>query len=207
MKSTILISAFVLCFQTLFGQIQAITSGGVKVVLNENGSWKYIEDNKVNADNGDLGIWEVKYFVDDFGDPTNSGYITNSDMLTGMFSNSATSNSDLSLYFIVSDSANVAFKLFEYGRSEVKAYSTDYYTVKLKDSNGDIVSMSGTIYKGGNRLYIDPSHKKKHVSKMHQILMKGGKVTLSIKESDSLTSYKFSVDCTGYKNAFNKLFQ
>ena len=56
MKSTILISAFVLCFQTLFGQIQAITSCGVKVVLNENGSWKGLTHSIVHSTGNNLTI-------------------------------------------------------------------------------------------------------------------------------------------------------
>jgi len=197
---------FLLCGYVSFSQIQAITNNGDSVILNKDGTWAYI--NEIQNSSSDLGNWNIKYYVDDFGDPTNSGYVTNDGFLVGKFSNSASTNAELKAYFIVRDSANIAIKLFEYGSSVVKAYSTDTYDIKVKDSNGEIFSMSGSIYEGGDRLHIDPSYKKKHISKMHQILLKGGSITLVIKSTNhSLSTYKISFDADGYKNAYNQLYQ
>ena len=60
----------------------------------------------------------LKYFVDEFGDPTDSGYIA-SETLEGKFSNSATTDSQLLAYFIIDDS-DISLKLFEYGSQVVK---------------------------------------------------------------------------------------
>ena len=194
-----------LCFQySAFSQIPAITDSGDNVVLNKDGTWLYLND--LNKSSEGSGNWTVKYYVDDFGDPTNEGYIANQDNLVGQFSNSATTNSELKACFIVSDSSSVAIKLFEYGSSTVKAYSIDTYTIKVKDSIGNVHSLNGTIYKGGDRLYIDNSYKKKHVSQMHNLLLKGGKLTFLINSTEnSLTNYKIPFDATGYKNAYNQL--
>jgi len=188
-----------------FSQISATTEKGEKVVLKEDGTWQYIDE--IKTDVSGSGIWEIKYFVDDFGDPTNKGYIA-SDILSGTFSNSATSNSDLLAYFIISDSSSVAIKLFEYGSNAVKAYSTDYYVIKVKNSFGTTYNMNGVIYKGGDRLHIDDSYKKNHTSDMHKILINGGQITMVIKEKEySLTSYKLSFNADGYKNVFKTLFK
>ena len=191
---------------TSYSQISATTSSGENVVLNSDGTWEYVTKKIISTEG--LGNWEVKYFVDDFGDPTNQGYITNNKILEGQFSNSATTNAKLLAYFIVKDSSNVALKLFEYGSNAVKAYSTDNYSVKIKDDNGKTYAFNGNMYKGGDRLYIDDSYKKKHVSQMHHLLLKGGKLTIVIKGTEySLTSYKLSFDATGYKNAYNQLYK
>ena len=204
-KRFLLILLSILSYVQISAQISATTNGGKKVVLNEDGTWVYVEENN-SIDYSEKGNWLVKYFVDDFGDPTSSGYISNNEILKGTFSNSATTNSELLLYFIISDSANVAIKLFEYGRNEVNAYSTNYYSVKVKNSNGEVSTFSGTIYENGDRLYVDPGFRKTHVSGLHKLLLKGGMLSFSIKESDSMTSYKFKTDATGYANAFNELY-
>ncbi len=65
-----------------------------------------------NIDN--LGNWEIKYYVDDFGEPTKEGYITYKSLIKGRFSNSATNNSILDVVLLFGeDYYNI--KLFEYG--------------------------------------------------------------------------------------------
>tara|TARA_B100000767_G_C19549535_1_gene444350 strand:+ start:78 stop:704 length:627 start_codon:yes stop_codon:yes gene_type:complete len=201
---------FILCILFIgnksYSQISATTSSGENVVLKSDGTWEYVTKKTISTEG--LGNWEVKYFVDDFGDPTSQGYITNKKNLEGQFSNSAATNAKLVAYFIAIDSSSIALKLFEYGSSVVKAYSTDNYSVRIKDDNGETYSLNGNIYKGGDRLFIDDSYKKKHVSKLHHILLKGGKLTIVIKEAEySLTSYKLSFDASGYKNAYNQLYK
>jgi len=52
-----------------------------------------------NIDN--LGIWEIGYFVDEFGEPTKERFITTKNPIYGTLSNSATQNSDLRVHFII----------------------------------------------------------------------------------------------------------
>lgn len=57
---------------------------------------------KINKDKGEYGIWKVSYYVDDFGEPTKEGYVFT--RCTGKFSNSATTNSELGVEFIIDES-------------------------------------------------------------------------------------------------------
>ena len=68
--------------------------------------------------------------------------------------------------------------------------------------------MTCKIYKGGDRLYLDDSYKKNHISKFHNLLVKGGNLTVIITDTEyGLTNYKITINGDGYKNAFNTLFK
>tara|TARA_Y100001935_G_C17130566_1_gene420379 strand:- start:124 stop:747 length:624 start_codon:yes stop_codon:yes gene_type:complete len=206
MKKLILLLVFIPFFS--FSQIIAtVDENGKKVVLNNDGTWKYETqvDNKLVEG---TGIWSIKYYVDDFGDPTDEGYIAHDYYIKGTFSNSATTNSNLNVYFLISGADDIAVQLYEYaGNSPVKAYSTDEYKILIKDSKGLKHSMIGKMYEGGNRIYFDPSFKDNHISKMHNILLDGGEISVVItKEEYGLSTYKFKLKADGYKNAFTQLF-
>ena len=202
----LLILAFVFSSLIGFSQISATTNSGDKVILNSDGTWNY--KNKTTTNIEGFGDWEIKYFVDEFGDPTNTGYITTKELISGSFSNSATNNADLLAQFLIKDSANVGLKLYEYKSNVVKAYSTKSYSVIIKDSEGKKHSMTCRIYKGGDRIYLDDSYKKNHISKFHNLLVKGGDLTIIITDNEyGLTNYKITVNGDGYKNAFNTLFK
>tara|TARA_B100001059_G_scaffold23423_1_gene18817 strand:+ start:789 stop:1415 length:627 start_codon:yes stop_codon:yes gene_type:complete len=190
-----------------YSQIRAsIDETGKEVILNSDGTWEYAKVAQTNFEGN--GNWEIKYFVDDFGDPTDSGYITNTDLIQGTFSNSATTNSSLNAFFLVSGKGNIAVRLFEYGSNAVNAYSTEYYEVKVKDSYGTVHSLPATLYEGGERLYIDSSARKNKISKMHNLFVKGGELQFVITSPSSYPStYKFSVNADGYENAFDVLFK
>jgi hypothetical protein len=206
MKKILLLSSFIFICSQVFSQISATTNSGDNVILNSDGTWNY--KNKTTTNIEGFGDWEVKYFVDEFGDPTNTGYITTKELISGSFSNSATNNADLLAQFLIKDSANVGLKLYEYKSNVVKAYSTKSYSVIIKDSEGKKHSMTCNIYKGGDRLYLDDSDKKNHISKFHNLLVKGGNLTIIITDSEyGLTNYKITVNGDGYKNAFNTLFK
>tara|TARA_S200000501_G_C20537379_1_gene618500 strand:+ start:91 stop:711 length:621 start_codon:yes stop_codon:yes gene_type:complete len=206
MKKILLLSSFIFICSQVFSQISATTNSGDSVILNSDGTWNY--KNKTTANIIGLGNWEIKYFVDEFGDPTNTGYITTKELIEGSFSNSASSNAGLLAQFIIKDAANVGLKLYEYKSNVVKAYSTKSYSVIIKDSEGSKHTMNSTIYKGGDRLFIDDSYKKNHISKFHKLLVKGGNLTIIITDSEyGLTNYKITVNGDGYKNAFETLYK
>jgi len=60
------------------------------------------------------GIWRISYFVDVFGNPTKQGYIINKEPIIGVFSNSATENSRLSVKILISSLLNISIVLYEY---------------------------------------------------------------------------------------------
>ena len=81
-------------------------------------------------------VWELKNFVDAFGDQTDVQYIRNIHKFEGTFENSATSNGYLSVRMIVSVN-EASFTLYRYGDYQVKPSSYENYTMKIRNkSNG-----------------------------------------------------------------------
>lgn len=153
-----------------------------------------------NLDN--TGMWRVGYYVDEFGEPTKDGYITNTSYIKGVFSNTATENSDLNVKFLISDKNDISIQLYEYARNNpVKAYSSDSYSVLMQDKDGNRTKLRATNY--SDRLSFD----KTESIKIHNALMKGGEVVFRITEIRTpTTQYAFSVNnAQYYDNAFRKL--
>ena len=149
-----------------------------------------------------FGKWDKRYYVDEFKQPTNVWYITNKEYIIGTFSNSATTNSQLKVQLLI-DKTDIAFVLLEYGRNRVKNSSSRYvdsYTITMKDSTGK-VSMTGTVYCGGDRLYIDSAY----VSRVLQALSGTGSVSFYIVEKDrTTTTYLFTVDCSNFAELYKQ---
>ncbi len=148
--------------------------------------------------------WEKAYYVDEFKQPTSEGYITNSELIVGTFSNSATTNSTLYVKFTV-DKKYVAIALVEYGSYVVKNSSSKYsdsYKIILQSANGTKYNLTGEIYPGGNRIVIDTSYNATILS----ALKSGGEIKLYIEETEYSTSnYLFTVDTAGFAEAYNTL--
>jgi len=154
------------------------------------------------ANIGNLGIWEVNYFVDDFGEPTKEGYITTKNPIYGTFSNTATQNSDLRVHFIIASKQNVAIKLFEYNSNNpVKGYR-DRYRVLVQDSSGERNTLSASNY-NSDRL----SFGRNDSEKMFNILSNGGQIKFKIIEDDRpTTEYNFTIsNADWFENAYIKL--
>lgn len=150
-----------------------------------------------------LGTWKVNHYVDDFGAPTKDGYITTETPIAGTFSNSATQDSELLVALLIEKNLSMAIQLYEYARNNpVKAYGSDSYDIKVRDKDGKNYSLRGTNYES-DRLRLD----KADAMKLHNILLKGGKVQFVIRESDTPTTvYNFAIDnADGYLNARKEL--
>lgn len=152
------------------------------------------------------GIWEKAYYVDEFGDFTDNFYIRNSDLITGRFSNGVTSNSLLYVRFIIDQSP--AFKLYEYGSSEVKnAYSSSrkYYAVTVKDEEGNKHSLEGSMAVGGDRITF---LKEEDVQLFFSLFSKPQKLTFLVKDATYRTNtYTFDFDTSGFENLYDSLFK
>lgn len=72
------------------------------------------ETEKINTANR----WIIKNYVDEFDRPTEEQYITNEYYITGTFSNSATTDSELKVMFLI-DKDYIRIKLYEYGDNVV----------------------------------------------------------------------------------------
>ena len=84
----------------------------------------------------------IHYYVDEFGDATDQGYISQEYLSYGTFSNSATTNSEISWYLIASPD-ELSFVIFEYDSFRVKGSSgfPTEYTVSIKTETGDIIRL------------------------------------------------------------------
>lgn len=150
-----------------------------------------------------MGNWSIGRYVDQFGDPTKSGFLTNIEPISGSFSNSATTNSRLDVKFLVDSNKSMSIVLYEYsGKNPVKAYGNTIYRILAKDKDGIKSSLDGNNYKS-DRISVDVASSKK----LHKMFQKGGSVNLVVFEvANQINTYTFTVDATGYQNAYNKLY-
>lgn len=150
------------------------------------------------------GIWSVNYYVDDFQQPTDEWYITANTSFSGTFSNSATTNSKLAVQVAV-DAEDVAFFLYEYGRSQVKNPSSNYvdeYDITMRTADGTDHSLSGTAYCGGDRLMIEG----KDMDTVLAAMKDGGTISFHIVESDrTTTSYLFSLEASNFSQVYEEM--
>ena len=154
------------------------------------------------------GLWSVNYYVDDFQQPTEEWYITNETSFTGTFSNSATTNSKLLVQVAVDEfegeGKRVAFFLYEYGRNQVKNSSTNYvdeYTITMRGADGTDTSLSGTVYCGGDRLFIDD----KYVDTVLNAMKGEGTLSFNIVEEHTSTSYLFSMETDNFGSLYESV--
>ena len=154
--------------------------------------------------NTTFGIFSVGYYVDEFNQPTNDGYVATDVYIPGTFSNSATTDSLLYVQLLV-DKEDVTFFLYEYGRNLVKnssSYYVDEYDITMKTADGTKHNLTGTIYCGGDRLYIDDAYK----TRVLEALKSGENVSFYIVESErTTTTYLFSVATSNFAEEYAAL--
>jgi hypothetical protein len=154
------------------------------------------------ANINNTGIWIVGHYVDEFGELTKDGYITNSSYIQGVFSNTATQDSKLNVNFLINSSSKIYIQLYEYaGNNPVKAYSSESYSVLVQDKDGERLKLRATNY--SDRLGFETSDSRK----LHNALMKGGSIKFKIYEIDTpTTEYEFTIsNADWYDNAHMKL--
>lgn len=154
------------------------------------------------ANLNNTGMWKLKYYVDDFGESTKEALITNDELIKGLFSNTATTNSNLNVKFLIDNESSISIKLFEYGgNNPVKAYSSQDYTVYIQDKDGQRFKLNA--YNFSDRLTMLPSDSLI----LHNALIKGGTIKFKIIYNRvSSTEYSFIIDnADWYTNAFELL--
>lgn len=150
-----------------------------------------------NIDN--LGIWKIGYYVDKFNEPTKDPYISTE--VNGRFSNSATTNSDLKVRFLV-DFSEIRIQLYEYGRNHPIKGEEDIIFY-IRDSEGKEHKIRAFNYKSG-----DTSVKDNHVKVLRNILLKGGNIKFHAKTLGeySYSEYHFELKNADYfENAWEKM--
>lgn len=183
-------------FKTLLKKIE-------KEELSENKRKEAKEKERIRLANiNNTGIWTVGHYVDEFGEPTKQGYITNSSSIKGAFSNTATQDSKLNVNFLISDSTNISIQLYEYaGNNPVKAHSSEPYRVLIQDKDGKRLKLRAVNY--SDRLTFDKTASRE----VHDVLMKGGTIKFKIVEIETpTTQYDFTIyKSDWYGNAYRKL--
>jgi hypothetical protein len=149
--------------------------------------------------------WQVKYFVDDFGDKTDEGYL--SGIIEGTFSNVATNNSEAIAAVIYAENDGLGLELFDYGLSPVSVSFYENVSIKIKQTDGTIASFRGNAYNKGKRIIIDRSEEDKQ--KIKEILLAGGDIKIYItiaSEYSAGSSYRFTLNTDGFKKAYEALY-
>lgn len=158
-----------------------------------------------NNDPENTGIWEIAYFVDEFGDYTDSAYIRNKSLIFGTFSNSATNNSTLCVRLLITKRPR--WILYEYGTLQVKnsySSSSEKYAVTIKDEKGEKVSFTAIIPVGGDRFEFYSSEDDEaffEMLKTPQVLS-----VYVIDKKYKSDEYLFKFDTSGFYNVYNQIF-
>ena len=187
--------ALLLCIVMAFSL--AACSGSVTAVDNTNtdsgpDGVNLADDETPTTEAPKKEDWVLRYYVDEFDQPTSDWYITNSELITGKFSNSATTDSKLSVKVLI-DAQDVCFVLYEYGSHQVKnSYSKNkYFDIKMRDVNGKEHTMQGGIVSGGDRV----AFLSKDIPTVLNALKQEGTVMFYLVEDEYTTStYLFSVE-------------
>ena len=151
-------------------------------------------------------LWELGYYVDEFNQPTEDGYVCNSTVFLGTFSNSATTNSLLYVNILV-DEDDISIFLYEYGNSQVKNSSSSYddeYNIKMRTADGTDHSFTGTMYCGDDRIFVD----RAHISEVIDALDQEGNTITSFYIEDAerpVKNYLFSVISNNFAERYSLL--
>ncbi|MCB0509056.1 MAG: hypothetical protein KDD21_12235 [Bacteroidetes bacterium] len=160
---------------------------------------KAIQDSIKLANINNLGIWELGYYVDDFGEPTKEAYISTD--LYGTFSNSATTNSNLKVRFLI-DKKSIRIQLYEYaGNHPIKGEGFIYF--KIRDKNDKEHEI-----KAYNSDYGNTTVEQEYFYTLKKILLTGGRIKF-MAEADKYGSpsiYKFTIENADWlENAITKM--
>lgn len=155
--------------------------------------------------------WMKRYYVDEFGSPTNTPYLTLRDAKAkGTFSNSATNNSRMYAEILV-NSDRLGIELFEYeSEFPVSGISSDYAVIKIRDLAGttwELKSKPKFANSNNKRLIITDNQDVKTV---FGALLNSDSVQFRIEVRNTYGSsasiYLFSVDARGFGQAYASAF-
>ena len=99
----------------------------------------------------------------------------------------------------------VAIFLWEYGRTMVKNSSeqtVDEYNIIMRTADGSDHDLTGTMYCGGDRLFIDDSY----VGDVIAALKESGTVSFRIVDANRTTStYLFSIETSNFGSVYDSM--
>ncbi len=142
--------------------------------------------------------WVVDYYVDDFGDKTSDSYLRGS--FKGKFSNSATTGSNLTVYFYY-DTTICSIRLLEYDSHKATFYTSDDVTLKFKVDNKEY-TIELIILSSGDDLYFTSSESNYYTLK--KALTDGKEIKCVIRSRKYSDTYQFTMDGIGFSEAMEK---
>jgi hypothetical protein len=160
-----------------------------------------------------VGNWDKGYYVDDFGDKTNSGFV--SQTIQGLFSNSATEGSSLRVRIFINDGdlkfENPWFRFYEYnGNNPVKGtYSSNTMSCRIKDENDEIFRFEMKQFQGADSMFMNTNGKwnKRTIQRLEEIINEGGSAGFACVGDgyNTSTKYVFNFDFKYFQNIVRKL--
>jgi len=151
------------------------------------------------ANINNLGIWNIDHYVDDFGAATKEPYI--STFVTGTFSNSATTNSELNVRLLI-DKDDIRIQLYEYaGNHPIKGEGLIMF--KIRDKNNKEYNL-----RAHNSDYGNTTIESEYNKLFKNILLLGGNIKFVAETGGYGTPsiYKFSIENADYfENALTKM--
>ena len=133
--------------------------------------------------------WNTEYYVDEFGEKTNETFYYFD--VVGVFSNSATTNSDCGFFVKRDDNeGSYTISIYPYNRDSRESWtSSTFQDIKLKKPSGDVETLSGFCYKKGQVLFSEEDYPI-----FKEAISQSGDYTFLLKYDGnySESSYKFN---------------
>ena len=142
--------------------------------------------------------WGLCYWKDDFGDTTKDAVAVTE--ISGTFSNSATTNSTLSvtIYVDMSSYKKIKMKFLEYGSYPVSIYGSHSGSLKIKTKSGTVESFS--VSGNDGYLYVYNSDKLLNLILENKTL----NCVMTVSGGSVPSTYKFEIKNLGLKSIYNK---
>ncbi len=158
-----------------------------------------------------VGLWKYNFYVDDFGDRTNDGYVMLRTM--GKFSNTATSGSPLKIEMYLNEGLtdNPWFRLYEYaGNNPIRGiYSNSAYNTlrcKVRDKYDTEINFSLNQFQGQDSFSLSKGRNGVEIKSILRRSILGNlelKVYCYVQQTPSST-YFFKLDFQYFENALRK---
>lgn len=177
-----------------------------------------------------VASWEIKRYVDDFGDSTEDSYLS-SKIIQGTFRNTATSGSSLSvivyyepdfIYFTDPNTVHstkfdtyVSFRLLEYDDHPATYSERDTKLLKFKVGNDTYeIELDGNA-PNGDLYFVEDSWKKDSSKEIKSIYMPTNIFVRALEEQDEVkcvieinnSTYNFTIDSTDFDESLAELKQ
>ena len=157
-----------------------------------------IQATRTKSKSSKTSPWKIVALTDKFGDTTNKKLLLAE--ATGTFSNSATSNSRLSVDVRIESDGTAGIVLYEYGSSRMTACCSQVnpYWITIKRTNGHTKKFTAKAYVHGWLVRLNSP--KTFVKFLKKSV---GNVRIHIQD-DRSSSYLFTLSTTGMTKAYNR---